>query len=161
MAANNTHATAVVLGDRCVMITGESGSGKTGLALVLIRRFRAKGIFSRLLSDDQLFLDALPGGQLLCRAPDPIAGLVEIRGFQPSRVAFVGEAVLDMVVRLVDSENAPRFQEALPQPMFGTTIACLDLPLRDVQGAAQAVEAWFSLLPFGQSGRSSDQNASK
>lgn len=161
MTTNNTHATAIVIGDRCVMFTGASGSGKTGLALALIERFRAKGIFARLLSDDQLFLDALPNGQLLCRTPDTIAGLVEIRGFQPSRVAFVGKAVLDMVVRLVDSENAPRFQEALPQPMFGTTIACLDLPACDVQSAAQAVEAWFSLLPFSQSRRPSDQNASK
>jgi serine kinase of HPr protein (carbohydrate metabolism regulator) len=161
MAANNVHANAVVLGDRCVMIIGESGAGKTGLSLFLIERFRAKGIFARLLSDDQLFLDMLPDKKLLCRTPDAIAGLVEIRGFQPSRVMFVREAVLDLVVRLVDSENAPRFQEALPQPMFGTTIACLDLPERDIQAAAQAVEAWFSLLLFGQSGPSSDQNASK
>ena len=56
--ADNFHATAVVLGDRGIVIAGEPGMGKTQLALDLISHARTQGRFARLVADDQIFLSA-------------------------------------------------------------------------------------------------------
>ena len=67
-AAGNIHATAVLLGDRGVLITGASGAGKTTLALALVHECRSRGWFAALVADDQLFLSS-QGGHLLCSVP--------------------------------------------------------------------------------------------
>ena len=67
------HASAVAFGARGLLIQGASGSGKSSLALQLMR------MGATLISDDQteLYLDE---GALWGRAPDTIAGLIEARG---------------------------------------------------------------------------------
>ena len=52
---DNLHASAVVLGDRGIVIAGESGAGKTQLALELLSHARSFGLFARLVADDQIF----------------------------------------------------------------------------------------------------------
>ena len=84
--ADNFHASAVVLGDRGIVIAGASGAGKTQLALALISHARSFGLFARLVADDQILLSA-HDGRLVCAAPATIAGLVEVRGVGPQPVA--------------------------------------------------------------------------
>ncbi|WP_299688706.1 HPr kinase/phosphatase C-terminal domain-containing protein [uncultured Tateyamaria sp.] len=67
------HASAVAFGPRGVLIQGASGSGKSSLALQLIR------MGATLISDDQTEL-YLQNDTLWGRAPDTIAGLIEARG---------------------------------------------------------------------------------
>ena len=69
--ADNLHATAVVLGDRGIVIAGEPGMGKTQLALDLISHARSQALFARLVADDQIFL-AAHRRRLLCAAPPAI-----------------------------------------------------------------------------------------
>ncbi|RUX64203.1 HPr kinase/phosphorylase, partial [Mesorhizobium sp. M7A.F.Ca.US.014.04.1.1] len=57
----NIHATMVLIGERGILITGASGSGKTALALALIDHCRQRGSFARLVGDDQLFVGAHAG----------------------------------------------------------------------------------------------------
>ena len=47
----NHHGSAVILGDRGVLIRGRAGAGKTTLALSLVETCRATGGFARLVSD--------------------------------------------------------------------------------------------------------------
>ena len=103
----NIHATALVLGDRGVLITGPSGSGKTTLALTLIERCAAQQRFARLVGDDQLFV-AARGGRLVASVPDTIAGLAEVHGLGPRPLPALANAVIDLVVRLVPERDAPR-----------------------------------------------------
>ena len=49
--AENIHGTAILIGERGVLITGPSGAGKTTLALTLLDHCRARGLFSRLIGD--------------------------------------------------------------------------------------------------------------
>ena len=59
--ASNMHASAVVVGDRCILISGASGLGKSGLALALLVHARTLGWFGCLVGDDQLLLSAHHG----------------------------------------------------------------------------------------------------
>lgn len=73
MNARNLHGTAVVLGDRGVLITGPSGSGKTTLALALVEACRVLGHFARLVSDDQVWVTE-SRGSLLVSTRRPLPG---------------------------------------------------------------------------------------
>lgn len=145
--AQNLHASAVLLGDRGVLIAGESGCGKTTLALALLAHFRRLGHFSRLVSDDQVLIEAVRG-QLVCRAPQAISGAVEIYGIGPRPVEFEPSMVADLVVRLVPSAQAQRFSLGLTESVAGCDLACLELAARNAQAAVLAVASWFSICPF-------------
>jgi len=142
------HASAVVVGDRGVLISGPSGSGKTGLALALIAHARAFGLFTRLVGDDQLYLMARHG-RLLCAVPSSIAGLAELRGLGPRVVAFEPRAAIDLHVRLVEPGEAPRFPDAETETIAGCETRVLSLAAGDRQAAVLAVGACLSLPPFG------------
>lgn len=143
----NHHATALVLGERGIMIEGGSGSGKTLLALQMLSHASSHGVFSCLVADDQLLL-SVRSGRLLAHAPSPIAGLAEARGVGPSPVAFLPHAVIDLVARLVESGEAPRFYDDEVVVREGVTLPSLDLPRSQVETGVQALSAYLRLPPF-------------
>lgn len=145
--AANFHATGVVLGDRGVLIAGASGSGKTGLALALVAHVRSFGGFGRFVADDQVFLSARHG-RLVCTAPEAIEGLAEIWGIGPRPVAFEAAARIDLLVRLVEPQAAPRLQEAETELLQGCAVSRLTLADGDRQAALFAVASWLSLPPY-------------
>lgn len=139
------HATAVLLGDRGVLIAGPSGSGKTALALALIDRARTSGLFTRLVSDDQLFLSAT-AGRLVCHAPVTIAGLVEIRGLGPSPIAHEAAAAVDLLVRLAPAADIERLPEPSSEILMGCSIPKVMLAERESAAALPVVFARLGLL---------------
>jgi serine kinase of HPr protein (carbohydrate metabolism regulator) len=143
----NIHATALVLGDRGVLITGPSGSGKTTLALTLIGRFQSNERFARLVGDDQLFMSAR-GGRLLASCPPTIAGLAEIRGVGPQPLPALASAVIDLIVRLVPNHDAPRLPDPATETIQGIALPRLDLPVRNAATASLAVTAWLTPPPL-------------
>ncbi len=146
--ADNFHATAVVLGDRGIVIAGEPGMGKTQLALDLISHARTQALFARLVADDQIFL-AAHRGRLLCAAPPAIAGLAEVRGLGPRPVRYEAKAPVDLLVRLVGRSAAQRFPEEETEVLRGCHVPLMRLAADDRQAALAAVLAWLSLPPFG------------
>lgn len=140
----NLHATALVAGGAGLLIRGPSGAGKSRLALALIDLCRARGRFAALVADDRVWLSA-HGGRLVAAAPQPIAGLVEIRGYGPAPLAHEKRAVIDRLVVLVEPEDAPRHREDATGTVAGLGLALprLDLAARDAEGAARAVLAWL------------------
>lgn len=145
-AAVNRHATAVVVGERGILILGPSGSGKSRLALALLGHARGHGLFARLVADDQVYL-AAAGGRLLAAAPAPIAGLVEVRGAGPVPLMHQPRAVIDLAVSLVPAAEAPRVPEPGRMALAGVDVPHLALAERDA-GAATAVFAALGLAPF-------------
>ena len=146
----NIHASAVVLGDRGILIAGAPGSGKTGLALALVSHARAFGLFARLVGDDQLFL-SVHHGRLVCTAPPTIAGLAEVRGLGPSALEFEARAPVDLHVTLVDNAAAERFPETETVTVEECEVPSLTLAAGDRQAALLAVAARLSLPPFDRS----------
>jgi serine kinase of HPr protein (carbohydrate metabolism regulator) len=147
MAAPNIHGTALLIGHRGLLITGAPGVGKTTLALALLDHFAARGVFARLVADDQLFVSG-HGGRLVCRAPDTIAGLVEVPGFGPRPMPFEPAAVVDLAIRLVPVSEMARFQEEGRETIAGCAVPRLDLVERNAGAALPAVAARFGLAPF-------------
>jgi hypothetical protein len=118
------HATSVVLGaasspfgrpvEGAVLLLGESGSGKSDVALRLI----AMG--ARLLSDDQTALFA-EGGRLFAEGVSSLHGRMEIRGVGIVALETAGPAPVVLAIMLNAREDVPRLPEslryALPAPL--------------------------------------------
>jgi HPr kinase/phosphorylase len=107
--AESVHASAVMVGNRAVLIRGPSGAGKSRLAFDLILAGRSGQIAPAVLvGDDRVYLEA-SGGQLVVRPARQLAGLIEIRGLGIRRCDFAEQAVVGMVIDLsaADAERLP------------------------------------------------------
>lgn len=145
---DNFHASAMVLADRGIVIAGSPGAGKTQLALALICRAGAHGLFARLVADDQIFL-SVHHGRLICAAPVTIAGLAELRGLGPRQIRHEAKAPVDLLVRLVEPHAAERLPQKQTELLLGCDVPLLRLPVGDREAAAMAVLARLALPPFG------------
>jgi HPr kinase/phosphorylase len=119
----SVHASAVLVGNRAVLIRGPSGAGKSHLAFDLILAGRAGQIpHCVLVGDDRVLLET-SNGQLVVRPVRELAGLIEIRGLGIRRCEFANEAVVGLVVDLsaADAERLPP-PEALLERISGVRI---------------------------------------
>jgi HPr kinase/phosphorylase len=124
MGSTSIHASAVLVGDRAVLICGPSGSGKSRLAFDLILAGRAGQMApATLVGDDRVHLHA-SDGELVVRPAPALAGLIEIRGLGIRRCAFAPQAPVGLVVDLdaVDAERLP------PPEALGVKIKGILLP---------------------------------
>ena len=124
------HATCIIIGERGVLIRGASGSGKSQLALKLMRRARLLHRFSALVSDDRTLVSLYQGksGNHLIARPHPdIAGLIERRGTGLVKVTHESCARIDLVIDL-QKEPATRTISlaGLSRPRILCSLACDD-----------------------------------
>jgi serine kinase of HPr protein (carbohydrate metabolism regulator) len=106
---SSVHASAVLVGDRAVLIRGPSGSGKSRLTFDLILAGRSGQIPPAVLvGDDRVHLEVAQG-RLVVRPARELAGLIEIRGLGIRRCDFAEQAVVGLVVDLsaADAERLP------------------------------------------------------
>lgn len=114
----NIHATCVNINSKGILILGDSGSGKSDLALRLITMFSAK-----LVSDDRtdIFSDS---GAIKAKAPNTLKGLLEVRGIGIIKQEYLKETTVDLVIKLTADkiERMPLPQnykiEDIEVPMF-------------------------------------------
>ena len=117
------HASAVLVGNRAVLIRGPSGAGKSRLAFDLILAGRSGQLPPAILvGDDRVHLDA-GSGQLTVRPAPALAGQIEIRGLGIVGCEFAAEAIVGLVVDLAaaDAERLPP-PEALVTRIYGVMI---------------------------------------
>ena len=105
----SVHASAVLVGERAVLIRGPSGAGKSRLAFDLILAGRAGQLPTAvLIGDDRVHLDTV-AGQLWVRPVQELAGLIEVRGLGIRRFDFAIKAIVGIVVDLAagDAQRLP------------------------------------------------------
>jgi serine kinase of HPr protein (carbohydrate metabolism regulator) len=104
---------------RGVLIEGPSGAGKSDLAL------RALSLGARLVADDRVLVWT-DEGRLFGRAPETLAGLLEMRGLGIAPVAPLPYAGIDLIVACAAD---PAAVERLPEPETAERLGVI-LPLR-------------------------------
>jgi len=124
---------ATRLGERWrgALIEGPSGSGKSDLAL----RMLARGY--RLVADDRTELWTADG-RLFGRAPDALAGLIEVRGqgIEPVMALPLAEVVL--LVRCGAPERMPEPQSA---ELLGISLPVVTIAALEASAAAKLSRA--------------------
>jgi HPr kinase/phosphorylase len=111
-------------GDEAVLLLGPAGAGKSGLLLRLIH------CGFTLVADDQVLVE-----NGVARAPEALAGLLEVRGLGIFRVPYLAAAPLRLVIQLgIQPERlpAPRLHAALGLPEIVLDPACPAAPERAI-----------------------------
>ena len=138
MTADGTsiHASAVLAGDRAVLIRGPSGAGKSRLAFQLILAGRAGQLpVTRLIGDDRVLLAKSDDGALLVRGVAELAGQIEIRGLGLRALDFAPEGRVGLVVDLAAADA-----ERLPPPRaLRTVVSDVELPRLPVAAGDDAL----------------------
>jgi HPr kinase/phosphorylase len=149
------HASAVLVGNRAVLIRGPSGSGKSHLAFDLILAGRSGQIAPTvLIGDDRLHL-RVGEGQLIVRPAPALAGLIEIRGLGIRRCDFASEAVAGLVVDLAAADAA-----RLPAPeALQTLVSGIQLPRIPVGLGFAALSLVIAALTMTASSSSTQPSA--
>jgi HPr kinase/phosphorylase len=139
---------AVVLGERGVLIRGDSESGKSSLALALIEAWSLRGDFARLVGDDRICA-RIRGGRALVSPHRAIAGLAEWRGLGLIAQEYEECAVLALIVDLQSRESLaqrPRLPESeeLRGEFLGLQgLALLRLPARKTSRSVATIMAFL------------------
>lgn len=108
------HGTAIAFKGRAALITGKSGSGKSGLALQLI----AMG--ADLIADDRTVLWN-ENGEVMADSPESIKGRIEARGVGILDMPAAGPARVKLIVDL-DREETDRMPPARKIELLGRQI---------------------------------------
>ena len=137
-----THASAVLIGPKAVLIRGPSGAGKSAAAWRLIEAGR-QGVlpFARLVGDDRVELEAA-SGRLLVRPAQGLAGLLEIRGMGIRSLTYEPVAVVRMVL-----DVGPPSPDRMPDPADARAeVGGITLPRLAVAAADAALPALLAFL---------------
>lgn len=114
----------MALGTRAVLLCGRSGTGKSDLALRFLALPEEDGLRSRLVADDQVWIEARDQG-VTVTTPKALAGLIEVRGLGIKRVPFLASAQLVLLCDLVAADHVPRMP---PDPLERTALAGVEIP---------------------------------
>ena len=121
MNLKRIHSTSVVIDDNGVLILGDSGSGKSDLALRLIDNG------ATLISDD-ISICRKNSNNIYLYCPPEIKGLLEVREIGIITVPFVERIKLRLVVNL-KSNNNERFPKDNSYRILG-----INIPIINIEG---------------------------
>ncbi|MEK9751835.1 MAG: hypothetical protein VW338_01295 [Rhodospirillaceae bacterium] len=114
--AEQIHATCVAIDGQGVLLLGPSGSGKSDLALRLI----AAG--ARLVADDRVDLRLAADGRVEARAPERLAGKIEVRRLGILAMPGPDRAPLALACELVAPAAVERLPDRRTKPFLGTAL---------------------------------------
>ena len=107
------HASALVVGEVCVLIRGPSGAGKSALALALMDDARKRSVFAALVGDDCINLHAVHGRLIASGHPD-VQGQIERRWHGIVAAPAISHGLVRLVVDLIAYQPAQDQPPRLP-----------------------------------------------
>ncbi|MGH7746856.1 MAG: HPr kinase/phosphorylase, partial [Candidatus Dormibacteria bacterium] len=122
-----------------VLLTGASGSGKSGLAL------QALAVGWRLVADDRTLV-FVSAGRPFGRAPAALGGLIEARGLGVVRAPALAFAEIDLIVRCGPDPASPRVHEGETEQLLGLEVPVLSLSPASPGGRLATVALGFEHL---------------
>lgn len=133
------HASAIAVEGHGVLVRGESGSGKSSLVLALLI---AGPDDCRLIADDRVVLTA-EAGRLFAAPPEPLAGLIEVRGQGIFRQPYLSSAEIGLVVDFQPPELCSRLPaaEAAEVEIEGVRLRRMALPIGQADGWVRVLAA--------------------
>jgi len=153
MSQSRIHATCIALagsaGPAGVLLRGPSGSGKSDLALRLIDQG------ATLVADDQCLLEARDDGgrrRVFARAPETIAGAMEVRGLGIVSLPRTAEAPVALLVDMAAPQSVERLPEAAAEDMLGVAVPRIALDPFETSAPAKLRLALKAALPAAQRG---------
>lgn len=133
------HGTCVSVNGEGVLILGEPGTGKSGLALRLIDEpgfgTSESPMRGSLISDDQVIITRKED-RLLASAPSTIRGKLEVRGLGIVSLAALPSVQLLLIVRLQTHSAIERLPDQRTFEILG-----LALPLVEIDGNSPSAPA--------------------
>jgi serine kinase of HPr protein (carbohydrate metabolism regulator) len=119
------HATAIIVAETGILFVGPSGAGKSAMAFACLSSARSLGWNAALIADDRTCLE-IRQGRCVASCPDPIRGMIELRGGGIARYGRVRRGVIHLVVAPVPASAAGRLPES------SETFSCkgIELPLQ-------------------------------
>ena len=129
MNLKRIHSTSVVIDDNGVLILGDSGSGKSDLALRLIDNG------ATLISDD-VSICRKNSNNIYLYCPPEIKGLLEVREIGIITVPFVEKIKLRLVVNL-KSNNNERFPKDSSFRILGIKIPIINIEGKNSSAVAK------------------------
>lgn len=132
----NLHAGLVCVGGSGILVTGEARSGKSSLAVSLLRGAAREGLSAALVADDRVELHR-DGERLVGRAPTPLLGLIELSGIGLLRLPVRDEAPVALVVSLQDDRE--RLPTDITVELAGIHVPRVAVPPRQAPFAADLV----------------------
>ena len=124
----NIHATCVARGGQAILLLGDSGSGKSDLALQLIERGYD------LVSDDRTEVSVV-GRSLVASPPESIAGKLEVRGLGIVEIDYASNIHVALAIELGEPP------ERLPEAGQVREIAGIAVPLVHIDGRTASAAA--------------------
>ena len=140
------HGVLINVHGKGVLITGDSGMGKSEIALELIRSGHI------LIADDRVDVTRAHG-QLIGQAPDLLAGMIEIRGIGIMNItsmfgasSTMSKSNIDFVIELEPWNDATDYLRAGIEPsepysILGLEVPKLIFPVREGRNMAMLVES--------------------
>jgi serine kinase of HPr protein (carbohydrate metabolism regulator) len=131
------HASCVAIGGRALLIAGDSGSGKSDLALRLIDRGAV------LVSDDQVVL-SVDDNRLVASAPATITGQIEVRGLGIMAMGYHSPMPVALLIDL--AAPVERMPEPRGRELCGVSVPAVAL---DPFEASAPIKAELALREWG------------
>ncbi|KQX38220.1 hypothetical protein ASD04_11440 [Devosia sp. Root436] len=116
-----------------MLLRGPSGAGKSVLALSLLDRWEGRGLPAFLVSDDRVDL-VQTGRDLSMKAPETLAGLIELRGRGIVKRPHKSLVTLNLVIDLVPDLVRMLEEDAMVTEIAGSKVARAPVPAADVIG---------------------------
>lgn len=117
----NIYATCLELNHKGILLIGPSGSGKSDLALRLIKEKQAI-----LISDDRINIEIVSGA-IIASCPQTIQGLLEVRGIGIVKMPHKEQTKISLVIELTNNLEEI---ERLPQD---ETITLLGIEIKKIR----------------------------